>query len=537
MEHMLLLGEADGLQRFPLQTYANGADFLALRALCKCFYDAANAVLQEYVLPPWHNGILPDGTLLRGAFTGQLDDDVCKLLCKYVQETQCDAARAPRILFNSNILMWLLNSEGLTNAQRSNLVYALMEFNVVTRALIDDREVHYQWDAPHYVLDLFHGVFFCFGSVIVDLERDEVSARAKWERIFEVSAMEPDDFVSVDLDAAAPEQWRRHMGLILPSAMILVCRAMVAAVRDARVAYAIRIRGNEAFKGGDFLRAADLYSAALWFSAEDDTLLCNRALAYLKISRESSKTHWAIRALLDAQDAYEIGHGRGDYNYKAINHMIDAALAAGMQSSFNLGEISDCRSVRAGAPCVLLDKFGRLRTQLDRLPAWSVYRVYGPSGLGLRAPGQSFFGMQDAVQLHYQDSVPLVVRAGIVLTAVNVEAVVRSRAGVAARRQVDGALDLLVLKYRDLAVCDPAFWSEAFVWATAAALARPEQSQCLAMFVALRWKDDPEMRSSRPWNAYLSRNDERARSIIARYAGPFSDIFDSPPPAQMVLEM
>jgi len=82
--------------------------------------------------------------------------------------------------------------------------------------------------------------------------------------------------------------------------------------------------------------------------------------------------------------------------------------------------------------------------------------------------------------------VPLVVRAGIVLTAVNVDAMVRTRAGMAARRQVDGALDLLVLKYRDRAARDAAIWPEAFMWATAAALARPDRGQCLAIFVALR---------------------------------------------------
>ena len=36
---------------------------------------------------------------------------------------------------------------------------------------------------------------------------------------------------------------------------------------------------------------------------------------------------WATRALLDAQDAYEIRQCQDGYNYKAINHMVDASVA------------------------------------------------------------------------------------------------------------------------------------------------------------------------------------------------------------------
>ena len=81
-----------------LPRYARGGDFLSLRAVCVAFHEVANDVLRDYMMPPWHSAVLPDGREIRPAFTDALGERLSRLLYKYVSETPCDSARAARHL-------------------------------------------------------------------------------------------------------------------------------------------------------------------------------------------------------------------------------------------------------------------------------------------------------------------------------------------------------------------------------------------------------------------------------------------------------
>ena len=55
-------------------------------------------------------------------------------------------------------------------------------------------------------------------------------------------------------------------------------------------------------------------------------------------------------------------------------------------------------------------------------------------------------------------------------------------------------------------------------------LAQPVRAYLLALIAALRWKDDVDMRCSRPWNAYLCELDSYAETIISRYSRVSLDV-------------
>ena len=98
------------------------------------------------------------------------------------------------------------------------------------------------------------------------------------------------------------------------------------------------------------------------------------------------------------------------------------------------------------------------------------------------------------------------------------------------------ALDLVAHRYKGRAVRDPSVWPEAFMWAAAAICGRAHQAPCLAIAVALRWPDDADMRTSRPWNGFLSCVNECAGAIIARYDDD-DTVLDPAPLLHMVVEV
>ena len=230
----------------------------------------------------------------------------------------------------------------------------------------------------------------------------------------------------------------------------------------------------------------------MWFSPEDDRLFTNRGISYLRTDK-----HLAMRALLDAQDAYETSHCKGVCNYKAINLMIDAALVVHMRPAYDVGEILSNERFRKGCPASILSKFLRVRASLSSMAPWSVWTALGPSGLGMRACGQSWFGMQHAADIAYDDAVPLYIRSGFIFHEQNLDALSRTFVGAASRRGCRGVSDLLVCQYRARAASNAALWPDALACGMALFISQPVKAYLLALIVELRWKDD-EPSTARP---------------------------------------
>ena len=105
----------------------------------------------------------------------------------------------------------------------------------------------------------------------------------------------------------------------------------------------------------------------------------------------------------------------------------------------------------------------------------------------MRACGQSWLGMQNAVDLAFDDAVPLYIRSGFIFHEANLQALSRTFVGAAARRGCRGVIDLLVCQYKARAALNSALWPDACSWAMASVLAQPVKACLLALVVGLRW--------------------------------------------------
>ena len=453
--------------RVPYYVYGNA--FLTMRATCKQFHDSCTNVLEEYALEPWHEAILPHGIHLKDIFLAGISKEFLKLSCKFVGETTMlkpceDSLLAIPV---ERIAMWLFNNSSFDHAQKKTLLYIFIEiiqFTLMNKNFMPDNKfigMEHECAMEHgptcfirlFLLNiLFNDVYVVAGNQTGYFELNFCAT----EILYLLHQDTADMITNVYSDEMTLTEWGDCLHCNLHTAVIVLCQAMVAAIRDFRIAILFRKRGNQAFQNGDYMRAVEWYSAGLWFNMDNEVLLCNRALANLK-------AHRAIHGLLDAQNAYTLSIHNPYIQHKAINHILDACVACNIQSQCAIEDM--CLNINGmGMQSKLLhEKIASMRTKISRMPAWNISTILGPSHLGLYVQGQNLPGIYTIRDLSYMKGIPVIMRQGTMITLELLENMMWSPMGVGIKFPTN--LFRLIELNEHHAMDDSRVWSEVSMWA------------------------------------------------------------------------
>lgn len=466
-----------------------GCNPLALRLICRESLAGVECCITHIVLPHIHskNTLLVEPCL------------VARVKLLWGSVSQSANLMMPAEIPNSRVVLWVLHEPDMSEAQKKLIFYELMQFGAFTEAIEGGRASRLGAlnSVEEFVRKFFRHVKFRRLAALIEIPKE----KQVWQLIESVAGKHVAPLPTL-LDDAPQDAFLGIYPDALNTIVVLICRALMFASQEWRVCAALRLAGNKCFQDQKLARAIQFYSAALWFGPHEDTVLCNRALANLKRG-------CPVHALLDATDAHLEAASKQRINAKAINHMMDAADASGMQPDLDLTGLMDSLQHGQAGTAPVKAKWSTMKARLLALPEHDWDQV--DSALERDPDLAAEINELIHVERSYAETI-----ANQFGGMPPIEAIALSSLGVE-------FWPAMIQQNEDAAKVDAAVWPTVFLWAAALALAKPAEGKKLATLVGLRWAE-PAARVERPWNTYLMSTSRGALETISEYMRDAHDI-------------